>query len=329
MHHLRVRGRRARRLIRLDRSNCRHRPQVCSSRAKPIARRTPPPPSDVKWLAGAPGRNRTPDRLLRRQLLYPTELPGRCWAWACRASRPIARRPIAARAGGGGQGALTPSEATDSLGRSSVVGIAQLVRAPDCDSGGRGFKSRCPPQEPPSRFLEFLIDSSLLGKARAASSDRGIPAPRAGFRAPGFTAHSPRALRRRYHRCFPPTTWLGHDEPDSRGTASPGLDPRRIGPRRRGIAAHGSRGGAGPSLPPDHQACAPERAFGSLGGSRRVLRSGAARPARPRWASVGYLRGLSVSSRARVDALRSADGVFASGFAPCPLLRAALASQSG
>ena len=27
----------------------------------------------------------------------------------------------------------------------SVVDVAQLVRAPDCDSGGRGFKSRLPP----------------------------------------------------------------------------------------------------------------------------------------------------------------------------------------
>ena len=28
----------------------------------------------------------------------------------------------------------------------TVVDVAQLVRAPDCDSGGRGFKSRLPPQ---------------------------------------------------------------------------------------------------------------------------------------------------------------------------------------
>lgn len=26
-----------------------------------------------------------------------------------------------------------------------MVVVAQLVRAPDCDSGGRGFKSRQPP----------------------------------------------------------------------------------------------------------------------------------------------------------------------------------------
>ena len=26
-----------------------------------------------------------------------------------------------------------------------MVGIAQLVRAPDCDSGGRGFDSHCSP----------------------------------------------------------------------------------------------------------------------------------------------------------------------------------------
>ncbi len=37
---------------------------------------------------GAPGRDRTPDPLLRRQLLYPTELPGRK---ARLAARPRAR----------------------------------------------------------------------------------------------------------------------------------------------------------------------------------------------------------------------------------------------
>ena len=31
-------------------------------------------PDLLFWLAGAPGGIRTPDRLLRRQLLYPTEL---------------------------------------------------------------------------------------------------------------------------------------------------------------------------------------------------------------------------------------------------------------
>ena len=185
------------------------------------------------------------------------------------------------------------------------------------------------PKTSTPRPPKFLIDSGLIGRARAFSARRAAAAPRAGFRAPGFTAHRPRALRRRYYRGFPSTSWLGNDEPDSRCTASPGLDPRRIGPRCRGIAAHGSRGGAGPCVPPDHQACAPECAFGALGGSRRVLRSGAARPARPHWASVGYLRGLSVSGRAPVDDLRSADGVFASGPAPCPLLRAGLALRSG
>ena len=28
-----------------------------------------------------------------------------------------------------------------------VVGVAQLVRAPDCGSGGRGFESHHPPQD--------------------------------------------------------------------------------------------------------------------------------------------------------------------------------------
>ncbi len=30
--------------------------------------------------------------------------------------------------------------------RFHVVGVAQLVRAPDCGSGGRGFESHHPPQ---------------------------------------------------------------------------------------------------------------------------------------------------------------------------------------
>src|SRR5262249_35294033 len=37
------------------------------------------PKSQIRWKGsvGAPGGNRTPDPLLRRQVLYPTELPGR------------------------------------------------------------------------------------------------------------------------------------------------------------------------------------------------------------------------------------------------------------
>ena len=38
------------------------------------------------------------------------------------------------------------------LRRTVMVGVAQLVRAPDCGSGGRGFKSRHPPlSKPPQR----------------------------------------------------------------------------------------------------------------------------------------------------------------------------------
>src|SRR3954469_329534 len=38
-----------------------------------------------------------------------------------------------------------------------MVGIAQLVRAPDCGSGGRGFKSRCPPLFYPARSIGVLV----------------------------------------------------------------------------------------------------------------------------------------------------------------------------
>ena len=34
--------------------------------------------------------------------------------------------------------------------QNSMVGVAQLVRAPDCGSGGRGFKSHHSPQKAPN-----------------------------------------------------------------------------------------------------------------------------------------------------------------------------------
>ena len=44
----------------------------------------------------------------------------------------------------------------------SVVDVAQLVRAPDCGSGGRGFESHHPPQVE-ANFLLFI----LLGRSQA------------------------------------------------------------------------------------------------------------------------------------------------------------------
>ena len=42
----------------------------------------------------------------------------------------------------------------------SVVGIAQLVRAPDCGSGGRGFESHYPPL-----ILIIVWVTSSVGRA--------------------------------------------------------------------------------------------------------------------------------------------------------------------
>ena len=47
----------------------------------------------------------------------------------------------------------------------NTVVVAQLVRAPDCGSGGHGFEPRLPPQKPRSYavrlflFLLFVLDS--------------------------------------------------------------------------------------------------------------------------------------------------------------------------
>src|SRR5438067_2218021 len=41
---------------------------------------------------------------------------------------------------------LTANEALENFTDSFAAVIAQLVRAPDCGSGGRGFESRWPPQ---------------------------------------------------------------------------------------------------------------------------------------------------------------------------------------
>ena len=43
-----------------------------------------------------------------------------------------------------------------------MAGIAQLVRAPDCGSGGRGFKSRYSPQALCTHLDAALKDSRKL-----------------------------------------------------------------------------------------------------------------------------------------------------------------------
>ena len=53
-----------------------------------------------------------------------------------------------------------------------VVGVAQLVRAPDCGSGCRGFESHLPPQTKvgdrgyPDPLFSYHIGASPSGKAR-------------------------------------------------------------------------------------------------------------------------------------------------------------------
>ena len=89
---------------------------------------------------GAPGRNRTLDPSLRRRLLYPTELPG--------PAREASRAPKSPLASGACP-SLTRSGAVPSFRGRRTVGVAQLVRAPDCDSGSRGFESPHPPQAAP------------------------------------------------------------------------------------------------------------------------------------------------------------------------------------
>ena len=47
-----------------------------------------------------------------------------------------------------------------------MVGVAQLVRAPDCGSGGRGFKSHYPPVEPLAQSVEHLtFNQRVLGSS--------------------------------------------------------------------------------------------------------------------------------------------------------------------
>lgn len=38
-----------------------------------------------------------------------------------------------------------------------MVNVVQLVRTPDCDSGGRGFESRLSPKMKPSKKRAFLF----------------------------------------------------------------------------------------------------------------------------------------------------------------------------
>ena len=43
-----------------------------------------------------------------------------------------------------------------------MVVVVQLVRTPDCGSGGRGFKSHHPPLKLPRVFIDKVFGSLLL-----------------------------------------------------------------------------------------------------------------------------------------------------------------------
>ncbi len=76
--------------------------------------------------SSAPGGSRTPNLMGRNHLLYPVELQGR--------------------------GTKLPERVRATIGmchtRGSLVAVAQLVRAPGCDPGGRGFEPRRSPSVP-------------------------------------------------------------------------------------------------------------------------------------------------------------------------------------
>ena len=83
---------------------------------------------------------------------------------------------------------LTPLRPTVRFRRLTLVGVAQLVRAPDCDSGGRGFNSRRPPHQdvrpsagPAGRpsavqtLQELRRDSDSKRAARASNQPKPEP----------------------------------------------------------------------------------------------------------------------------------------------------------
>ena len=54
--------------------------------------------------------------------------------------------------------------AADFANAEQMVGVAQLVRVPDCGSEGRGFESHLPPKASGSRAPLFLFSSSVSTK---------------------------------------------------------------------------------------------------------------------------------------------------------------------
>ena len=59
---------------------------------------------------------------------------------------------------------MTAAELEATYNAAVVVAVAQLVRAPDCGSGGRGFKSLQPPHFSQGfQSLEWTVPSNITG----------------------------------------------------------------------------------------------------------------------------------------------------------------------
>ena len=61
-----------------------------------------------------------------------------------------------------------------------MVGVVQLVRAPDCGSGGRGFEPHLPPRslQPEKGCRLFLCpDGTLQGPSAHLRRASGVPSP--------------------------------------------------------------------------------------------------------------------------------------------------------
>jgi hypothetical protein len=56
-----------------------------------------------------------------------------------------------------------------------MVGVAQLVRAPDCGSGGRGFETRHPPHTVFSSFTTELVDQTASLKSHQTNREDRQP----------------------------------------------------------------------------------------------------------------------------------------------------------
>ena len=140
-----------------------------------------------------------------------------------------------------------------------MVGIAQLVRAPDCDSGGRGFESPCPPQH---------FSSSPEG-ARPTSGPLEESRPPKRLPPHGKIAGSARRSSR--GATLSDCRRWDADESDPSSKTSPWAHARPAGEIRSRVGPHHPCRRAGKRLPPEHQAPDPARSGHSVGNERRIF----------------------------------------------------------